>query len=59
MPEQSDGREVLVRAFGLALSLPLALGHRCRYPIQRSRKLQQWLVLAHLQENASAALAQT
>lgn len=31
-PEQSDGREVLDRAFGLALSLLLALGHRRRYP---------------------------
>ena len=28
--EQSDGREVLDRAFGLALSLLLALGHRKR-----------------------------
>jgi hypothetical protein len=32
--EQSDGREVLDRAFGLALSLLLALGHRKRYPPQ-------------------------
>lgn len=29
--EQSDGHEVLDRAFGLVLSLPLALGHRKRY----------------------------